>query len=154
MPLDLIIDLRCLSLSYLSSYFTMLWMLSFSCQGCSLRALVPPSSWSRGPEPYSKAVRFAVDLLHFESVACRLLVVDTRRGCGSLPRLQQLDLLFHIVVPIFKPILLGSSATLFTLSFWKVSTFAAVRELRVELLVASIQDVHFWVEELGVLLHV
>ena len=120
----------------------------------SLRTFIPASSWPRGPESYSKPGRLAVDLFHLETAARRLLFGRARSGCGSLPLLQQLDLLFHIVVPVFNAILLSSNTTVFPFSFGQVPTLTLFWVFRVELLVASIQDVHFWVEKLGILLHI
>ena len=71
-----------------------------------------------------------------------------------MPLLQQFDLLFDVVVPICLPVLLGPSAAVLALSLRQVPALAALGVLRVELLVAAVEDVHLGVEELGVLLHV
>ena len=50
--------------------------------------------------------------------------------------------------------MLGSSATVLAFCFWQVLSLTALRVFLVELLEASVQDVHLRIEELWVFLHV
>lgn len=93
-------------------------------------------------------------LLYLKIAACRPVILLARGGCGPLPLLQQFDPLFDVVVPVLLSILLGSSTAVAALSFGQVPTLATLRVFSVELLVASVEDVHLRVEELWVLLHV